>query len=341
MSAPRTKRQFAGAASDPAQRQITSFFSRQTSDQDGWLPQLQQQPSSRPALPAMVQSNLLSVGMRVRKSVAEGHKNGVGCDFSMWSSDGAPQKPRAAVHHNHNRRHHHTAPQQAPSSVPPPVPATTAPHHHAHQQQPFDPRSSSYVPLPGTSATRELLPFCGIHNVGGLSAQPDFDPSASAAALPTAVFGGLPSVPDASDVPGLSSSQDSVGSTGSFLSSAAAAASSRKRTYVDNDDDDDCGSDDEVVNGRQDRAAWRRQPAAPAADCEISLLAQAPSPAARVFAEPRARQSRDPWSSAAPLPPKGGRGQQQGAVAVAASDFPEADFLDYGQYSPDLDMGGV
>ncbi|KAL8290873.1 hypothetical protein RB600_006370 [Gaeumannomyces tritici] len=241
MSAPRTKRQFAGAASDPAQRQITSFFSRQTSYQDGSLPQLQQQPSSRPALPAMVQSNLLSVGMRVRKSVAEGHKNGVGCDFSMWSSDGAPQKPRAAVHHNHNHHHHHTAPQQAPSSVPPPVPATTAPHHHAHQQRPFDPRSSSYVPLPGTSATRELLPFCGIHNVGG---------------------------------------------------------------------------------GEQPQA-------------------HAPSPAARVFAEPRARQSRDPWSSAAPLPPKGGRGQQQGAVAVAASDFPEADFLDYGQYSPDLDMGGV
>ncbi|KAL8386978.1 hypothetical protein RB595_010249 [Gaeumannomyces hyphopodioides] len=307
MSGPRTKRQFAGAASDPAQRQITSFFSRQTPDQDGSLPQQQQQqqqqqqPFSRPALPAMVQSNLLSVGMRVRKSVAEGHKGGVGCDFSMWS-DGAPQKPRVVHHH---------PPHQAPS---PAAAAPAAAPHHTHQS--FDPRSSSYVPLPGTSATRELLPFCGIHNVGGLSAQPDFDPSP---ALPTAVFGGLPPVPDASDVPGLSSSQESVRSTGSFLSSAAAAAnSSRKRTYAgDEDDGDDDGSADEAADRRQGRGAGR----------------------GRVFAEPRDRRSRDPWS-AAPLPPKSSRGQQ-GAVAVTANDFPEADFLDYRQYSPDLDMGGV
>lgn len=303
MSAPRTKRQFAGAASDPAQRQITSFFSRHTPGQDDSLAleqqQHQQQSSSRPALPAMVQSNLLSVGMRVRKSVAEGHKNGVGCDFSMWSG-GAAQKPRVL---------HHQQPHQATPST------AAAPAPNPQSLSSFDPRSSSYVPLPGTSATRELLPFCGIHNVGGLSAQPDFD--TSPAPLPTTAFGGLASVPDINDVPGLSSSQESVGSTGSFLSSTprattmanSSSSSSRKRTYDANSDDDDNSADE----------------------------ANYQPPAARVFAEPRSRRSRDdPFSAAARLPPKEGR-----PVAVAGNDFPEADFLDYGQYSPDMDMGGM
>ncbi|KLU82975.1 hypothetical protein MAPG_02042 [Magnaporthiopsis poae ATCC 64411] len=289
MSAPRTKRQFAGAASDPAQRQITSFFSRHTAGQDDSLTGEQQhQTSSRPALPAMVQSNLLSVGMRVRKSVAEGHKNGVGCDFSMWSG-GYAQKPRVLHQHQHQHQPHQTT-----SST-----ATTAPAPHP-QSSSFDPRSSSYVPLPGTSATRELLPFCGIHNVGGMSAQPDFDP-APALPLPTTAFAGLASVPpDVNDVPGLSRSQGSVGSM-------MANSSSRKRTYDSNSDDD-------------------------SADESSHQL-----PAARLFAEPRSRRSRDhPFSAATQLPPKGGC-----AVAVASNDFPEADFLDYRQFSPDMDMGGV
>ncbi|KAJ2981996.1 hypothetical protein NUW58_g6543 [Xylaria curta] len=67
MSAPRTKRQFAGAASDPAQRQITSFFTAASSSPN--LPSTTQRRDSAPSLPASVQANLLSVGMRIRKSV--------------------------------------------------------------------------------------------------------------------------------------------------------------------------------------------------------------------------------------------------------------------------------
>ncbi|KAL7934221.1 ribonucleotide reductase inhibitor domain-containing protein [Trichoderma chlorosporum] len=70
MSNPRTKRQFAGAAADPAQRQITSFF---TGSPNAGQP-ASSQPTLRPEVPANVQANLLSVGMRVRKSVPEGYK---------------------------------------------------------------------------------------------------------------------------------------------------------------------------------------------------------------------------------------------------------------------------
>ncbi|TFB01082.1 hypothetical protein CCMA1212_006762 [Trichoderma ghanense] len=72
MSTPRTKRQFAGAAADPAQRQITSFFA--TSSCSTSTSNVSSEPALRPALPANVQANLLSVGMRVRKSVPEGYK---------------------------------------------------------------------------------------------------------------------------------------------------------------------------------------------------------------------------------------------------------------------------
>ncbi|KAK4074514.1 uncharacterized protein Triagg1_5110 [Trichoderma aggressivum f. europaeum] len=71
MSSPRAKRQFAGAAADPAQRQITSFFTGYPNNTSN---PAATQPALRPELPANVQANLLSVGMRVRKSVPEGYK---------------------------------------------------------------------------------------------------------------------------------------------------------------------------------------------------------------------------------------------------------------------------
>ena len=69
MSNTRVKRPFAGASADPSQRQITSFFGAQ-SDMDVVTNEALPQPS----LPSNIQSNLLSVGMRVRKSVPEGYK---------------------------------------------------------------------------------------------------------------------------------------------------------------------------------------------------------------------------------------------------------------------------
>jgi hypothetical protein len=85
MSGPRTKRQFAGASRDPNQRQITTFFSK--ADPSASTPDVSTPPLNGPVIPANVQSNLLSVGMRVRKSVVEGYKIDPSSysSFALWS----------------------------------------------------------------------------------------------------------------------------------------------------------------------------------------------------------------------------------------------------------------
>ncbi|KAL6882904.1 ribonucleotide reductase inhibitor domain-containing protein [Trichoderma longibrachiatum] len=96
MSTPRNKRQFAGAAADPAQRQITSFFTTTAGNSNSNTPA---EPALRPALPANVQANLLSVGMRVRKSVPEGYKTSKSNIF-VWNdgnSGGAKTASSAAA----------------------------------------------------------------------------------------------------------------------------------------------------------------------------------------------------------------------------------------------------
>lgn len=87
-STARVKRPFAGAAADPAQRQITSFFGAQS----GALAVETARPA--PILPASVQSNLLSVGMRVRKSVPEGYKTEGHSAFKLWTDTTTPGAPK-------------------------------------------------------------------------------------------------------------------------------------------------------------------------------------------------------------------------------------------------------
>lgn len=82
MSTPRVKRPFAGAASDPSQRQITSFFNAR-SPASSTAPE----PVRFPPLPANVESNLLSVGMRIRKSVPEGYKVAGTSGFKLWTDN--------------------------------------------------------------------------------------------------------------------------------------------------------------------------------------------------------------------------------------------------------------
>ncbi|KAM0301664.1 hypothetical protein HYE67_004579 [Fusarium culmorum] len=86
MSTPRTKRQFAGVSADPSQRQITSFFNARTSAESAAA---EAEKPLQPALPSTVQANLLSVGMRVRKSVPEGYKTVGTSAFKLWT-DNAP-----------------------------------------------------------------------------------------------------------------------------------------------------------------------------------------------------------------------------------------------------------
>ena len=86
MSTPRTKRQFAGAASDPAQRRITSFF---PNNPTGTLPSTvaARGPLNAPILPAKVQSDLVNVGMRVRKALAERGQKLPDPAFHLWNDD--------------------------------------------------------------------------------------------------------------------------------------------------------------------------------------------------------------------------------------------------------------
>lgn len=156
MSTPRTKRQFTGA-----QRQITTYFNPTHPSAS--------QPQQKPVLPGAIQSDLLSVGMRIRKSVPEGYKTGTPHSaFKLWDErdDGAPL-PHAA----RARR--------------------------------------------GGAGAGELVPFCGVHRVGGYAVQP-----------------ALPADDDDDGMPGLTSSQESVESL------EFEVENERKRGYVDDEDDE-------------------------------------------------------------------------------------------------------
>ncbi|KAK6216378.1 hypothetical protein LQW54_003582 [Pestalotiopsis sp. IQ-011] len=218
MSAPRTKRQFAGAASDPAQRRITSFFNSSPSGGSAL-------PSSEPsvsrnglgAVDSSVQANLLSVGMRVRKAIPEGYKTGGYCAFSLWDENNNAKTKTVSVS----------------------VSTPTKPAYDAA------PRGCAAATTP-----RELLPFCGIHKIGGMdtqkSAADDF-----AFSLPAAGGDGPLGLLDMDEeaVPGLTLSQESVESNDSVESSRT-----RKRFFAADDDDEE----EETVEHLQDLGNGRR-----------------------------------------------------------------------------------
>lgn len=202
MSAPRTKRQFAGAASDPAQRRITSFFnssgavSSSTSSDDHF-----NRGGGLAAADSSVQANLLSVGMRVRKAVPEGYKTNGYSAFSLWDE-------------NNNKSSREMA-------------APTKTTYDANG------RSRSSGAASGASTPRELLPFCGIHKIGGMdtqkSAADDY-----AFSLPSA-----DNLLDSMDeeVPGLTLSQESVESNDS-IESDTFGSRTRKRFFADEENAD-------------------------------------------------------------------------------------------------------
>ncbi|EXF75300.1 ribonucleotide reductase inhibitor [Colletotrichum fioriniae PJ7] len=256
MSVPRTKRLFAGASSDPSQRQITSFFSTRSGPAP---PPAGPSPNVQETMPSDIQSNLLSVGMRVRKSVPEGYKTGSYSSFKLWTD--------------------------ATDRRTPVVRSTTT--------------SSTNRNRSAAASQRELLPFCGINKVGGLSSQPvhhssdedDYELDDN-------------SVPGLDDMPGLCSSQESVES----VESTASDGRSKKRFFAHDEESD------EPVQMWADRAAWL--------EGEVSPRSLAPSG----------------WANARPLavPRKSRRNMKTrlGQENVVVDDFEDADFL----VTPDTDM---
>ncbi|KFY15021.1 hypothetical protein V492_02274 [Pseudogymnoascus sp. VKM F-4246] len=123
------KRPYAGTHSQHHQSSITSYFPSPSGAAPS--PTTVRNASSPPVLPATVQSSLLNVGMRVRKSVPEGYKTGTYSSFALFSDQTPPSKQQQAQQQQQRRR--------------------------AKQ-------------VPG-GAARELTPFCGIMKVGGLAVQ--------------------------------------------------------------------------------------------------------------------------------------------------------------------------
>lgn len=303
MSAPRTKRQFAGAASDPAQRQITSYFTSKGPNGSA----SPEYPSTAAAislpLPANIQSNLLSVGMRVRKSVPEGYKTGSSYgSFSLWAdADSSDQQTRPG----------------------------------------------DSFPTAARPSRRELLPFCGIHKIGGLSTQPESDNWS----LPASIFDlsasaadddANSSVPALDDIPSLTSSQESVVSSASVgipsisVVPPPPAAANRKRIFAE---DDEAADEVPVPFARplglgvwRDRGEWL--------DSEVSPRSLAPAgwENVRVMAVPRRRWKKqlgasNPASGDVTALPLAELGQEN----MAVDDFQEAEFLDH-RYAGEMEV---
>lgn len=178
------------------QPSIDSFFQRNGSTSAGsGSPSRLTSPLS-PPIPADTQSSLLSVGMRVRKSVPEGYKT------------------------------HKTMPTPEfpfPSTAPAAEAAPARPNYN-------------------TSNSRELAPFCGLHKVGGWSAQDSFTapPSSAPAAFPH------PNDIESS-VPALSASQSTLQSTqSSMMSTTSSNKPANKRSYDDEVEQDMDAYFDEV-----------------------------------------------------------------------------------------------
>lgn len=290
MSAPRTKRQFAGVASDLSQRQITSFFPS-VDDNSLSFPQADAVPCSRPALPADTQSSLLNVGMRVRKSVPEGYKTGTYTAMGLF-------KDLDYITENMN-----SATQMSSNTARPPMYS----NHNTNE--------------------RELLPFCGINKVGGLSSQPSFTFESPSPPSHSLALGGVPSI---DDVPSLSSSQDSIKSIGSSssatLSIDISRTATRKRAYDDGEESDTPSMSDclQVPSGE-----WM--------DGQVSPRSLVPVgwENTRVMAVPRKmrQQRRQQHIKTAAINNNDNKSGHSGFLdqenMAVGDDFAEADFLDY------------
>ncbi|KAI1392004.1 ribonucleotide reductase inhibitor-domain-containing protein [Hypoxylon trugodes] len=293
MSTPRIKRQFAGAASDPAQRQITSFFSSNGNNTSS--PAARTYDSATiPTLPASVQANLLSVGLRVRKSVPEGYKTGTYAVKALWD------EPTGSTSY------------------------TTAASAAAMGEG----RSRANA----ISTPRELLPFCGINKVGGLSTQPETDTSSTSTYQPLTIADSM--IDDYDDVPGLTSSQDTISSTDPH--SFSTPSKTRKRSYTE-DEDDRPETPDRRLNLNMNFNVWRDN-----YDDEVSPRSLGPTSWSpnnggagngRVMAVPRKAKTRG-GSKLATVAPR--VLDQENFMVVdadggSAGDFGEADFLvEYG-----------
>lgn len=138
MSIHQAKKPYAGPGS--GQSSITSYFTPNGTSRPGTAKDTSTIPP--PAeLPPQIQSNLLSVGMRIRKSVPEGYKTGDYSAFQLFSD---------------------------PTPATPPAPDSGVARQGLGQRSVSTPALGRVA---GRARARELTPFCGILKVGGMAQQ--------------------------------------------------------------------------------------------------------------------------------------------------------------------------
>lgn len=233
MTTPRTKRPFAGAAADPAQRQLTDFFSHSVNSAS--------EDNTTIILPASVQANLLSVGMRVRKSVPEGYKTGSGSGGlgHIFTDTRTPAQVKVTAADTNIAAPNNTTNLRTAFSVTKAgragQPKTKSITHKQTQVQMYNKEEKWQGDKKAvtTMTRRELLPFCGINKVGGL-------------AFPDEMIAAENNKTEIDDdilveMPGLSSSQDTLPASSQEIPSSIEFADRnlRKRYYVEKEAEDE------------------------------------------------------------------------------------------------------
>lgn len=259
--------------------------------------------SLAPVVPGPVQADLLSVGMRVRKSVPEGYKTTTTTKMatlpSIQTTLAVPRPPTLAVK----------------------PPADPVPDDFVHQ--------------------RELLPFCGLHKIGGYAEQPttNIHLYAGLDATGARATNAFPLPAEAFKQP-FSSSNGSTDS-GYDSTSPYRPLNPSKRSWHDDD------MAPLSTNTNFFFAIPVKGPTARVEEVPVSPLSESPPPAfgvmpaTRLFAQPKSRRARQRAGEADEMMDVDGDygddAQLEGRVAAGSgSDFEEADFL-----GREVDMGGL
>jgi hypothetical protein len=258
-------------------------------DTRGVAQQQQQQQRERlaPDVPGQVQADLLSVGMRVRKSVPEGYKTHKISGLPMSRPTLAVKPPREAV-----------------------------PDEVQHQ--------------------RELLPFCGLHKIGGFAEQPTTNPHLYHA-------DGTPSPPNYFPLPAETFTQPF--SSSSSTDSGCSTTSQRphnpsKRSWQDEDEvrqlDTSFFFGSSSMKGMGMGVEVDEVPVSPLSETPPQGLNTLPP--VRQFAQPKSRRTTQRTISDDDIDMDfENASHMEGRVgAGCGSDFEEADFL-----SKEVDMGGI
>ncbi|KAF2744107.1 hypothetical protein M011DRAFT_470767 [Sporormia fimetaria CBS 119925] len=298
----------------PFQPSITSFFARDESydggfDERGAATTGRGHSSQRlrgardggfPDVPGTVQADLLSVGMRVRKSVPEGYKT--------HKTAALPSIQTTMINTN-------TAAPVASNPPREPVPDTLL-----HQ--------------------RELLPFCGLHKIGGYAEQP-----VTNVHLYGGTEGGSRPV-NLFPLPAEAFNQPFSSQSSSTESLPPNPTNPHKRSWQDDEDSNKpFSSNSDFLFAVPMKIAEDDIPVSPLSESPTPPIHGLPQSALRPFAQPRTRKQ--PARSAGlketdiDMDMENVEHHDTNVMSTSSSDFGEAPFLKPWTRSDEVDMSGM